>query len=228
LEFASTAVVDGRVHFKGDNPPKVSPQARLASPAEFEKLEHQAEHESGVGHFIWLIIWAAASVLLGLVLFATMPSFAHEVVRSGEQYGISLGLGVLVLFGGFISAIIACITIVGLLVGISALILWIVMMMCTGIVVGAVIGRWILGPTTEIWPLIGRMAIGLLILRVLELLPYVGGWLKFAVVLWGMGAISLAIYRKLQPVIAPGIPPAPAGPGSPVPPGTPIGGMQTA
>lgn len=233
LEFASTAVVGGRVHFKGDNPPKVSPQAKLAFPAEFEKLKHEEEHESGLWHFIWIVIWSAVFVLFGLVLFLLMPRFALETVRSGEQYGVSIGLGILVLIATPIAALIACITIVGLLVGISAFVLWFTMLLCTGIVVGAVIGQWILGRTTEIWPLIGRMVVGMLVLWVLEYLPFAAhlplvGWLvKLGVAFWGMGAISLALYRKLQPVIAPGIPPAP-GPVSPLPPGTPIGGMQTA
>lgn len=234
LEFASTAVIDGRVHFKGDNPPKVSPQAKLASPVDFEKLEHHEEHEQGVGHFIWLVIWSAAFALFGLVLFALMPRFALETVQSGEQYGLSIGLGVLVLIAAPIAAGIACITIVGLLVGISAFILWFTMLLCTGIVVGAVIGQWMMGRTSETWPLIGRMVVGMLVLRVLEYLPFVvhlpfvGFLVKLAVAFWGMGAISLAIYRKLQPVIAPGIPPAPTGSVTPLPPGTTVGGMQSA
>jgi len=226
LIIGSTAVIEGRAHFKGDKPAEVSPEAKLAHPLEFEKLEHDEGH-GHVGYAIWMVIWSAGFALLGLVLFALMPRFAQEAVRSGEQYGLSFGLGVLVLIGAPIAAMIACVTIVGLLVGISTFFLWIFMMLCTQIVVGAVIGQWMLGRTSETWPLIGRMVLGLLVIRAVGALPYLGGWVKFAVMLWGMGAISLAIYRKLQPMIAPGIPSAPAGPG-PLPPTTTVGGVQTA
>jgi hypothetical protein len=228
LVIESTAEMAGRIHFKGGNAPEVSPQAKLSSPVEFEKMEHQAAHEHGAGYFIWLVIWSAAFAVFGLVLFVLMPGFAQETVRSGEQYGLSFGLGVLVLFGAPIAAIIACITVVGLLVGISAFIFWTIMLLCTQIVVGAVVGQWIMGRTGELWPLIGRMVVGLAAVRVIGVLPFVGVWVKCAVILWGMGAISLALYRRVQPVIAPNIPPAPTGPGAPLPPNTTVGGVQTA
>jgi len=44
-----------------------------------------------------------------------------------------------------------------------------------------------------------------------------------------MGAISLALYRRLQPMIAPNIPPMPMTPvgpvGTPLPPNTVVGGI---
>jgi len=54
-------------------------------------------------------------VLLGLVIYGLFPRFAVETVEAGEHYGAAFGLGVLVTFGLFIAALIACFTIVGLL-----------------------------------------------------------------------------------------------------------------
>jgi hypothetical protein len=51
----------------------------------------------------------------------------------------------------------------------------------------------------------------------------VGGWVKFAAMLWGIGAISLALYRRFQPMIAPGAPSSP-----PMPPNTTVGGALPA
>jgi len=74
--------------------------------------------------------------------------------------------------------------------------------------------------------LIGRMAVGLVILRLGTTIPHVGGWVKLAAILWGIGAISLALYRRFQPVIAPGAPSAPYTP--PIPPNTTVGGALLA
>jgi len=52
--------------------------------------------------------------------------------------------------------------------------------------------------------------------HVVGLLAGLGIWM------WGMGAISLALYRRLQPVIAPNVPSAPYTP--PMPPNTTVGG----
>ena len=49
---------------------------------------------------------------------------------------------------------------------------------------------------------LGRLALGLVILRVLGMLPFLGGWISFAVVVWGIGAVTLAVYKHLRPQIA--------------------------
>jgi hypothetical protein len=34
------------------------------------------------------------------------------------------------------------------------------------------------------------------------MLPYLGGWISFVVVIWGMGAVTLAIYKNMRPQMA--------------------------
>jgi cytoskeletal protein CcmA (bactofilin family) len=223
LTIASGAQIGGEAKFEGEKPADVSSGATLASPLQFTKIEHKSRTERGVGHYIWRVVWAGAWILLGLVLISLMPGFARETVESAERYGASFGLGVLVFFGVAIASLIACITIVGLLVGISTFFLWLVALFSSYVVVGAVVGRWILGKSTDFWPAVGRMALGVIIVVVATGLPHVGGWIMFGVWLWGMGAISLALYRRLQPMIAPNIPSMPAGPiSTPLPPNTTV------
>jgi len=225
MVIGSTAVIDGPVHFEGHKPPEVSPSAKLASPVEFKLMEKKSSYREG-HYYIWQVIWAAAFILFGLVLFALMPKFSQEAVKSAEHYGAAAGLGVLVLFGVPIAACIACITVVGLFIGISTLFLWYASLYFAQIIVGAVIGQWLMGRTSELWPLIGRMAVGLVIVRLCTTIPHLGGWVKFAAILWGIGAISLALYRRFQPMIAPGAPSAPYSP--PMPPNTTVGGAVPA
>jgi hypothetical protein len=89
--------------------------------------------------------------------------------------------------------------VVGLFVGLSSLFLWYASLYFAQIIVGAAVGQWILGRAHETWGLIGRMAVGIVLLRAGMALPYIGVWLKIAVIVWGVGAISLAVYRRLQP-----------------------------
>jgi hypothetical protein len=173
------------------------------------------------------VIWIAAFVLFGLVLFQAMPKFSAEAVGNVERYGASFGLGVLVFFGVPIAAVIACATVVGLFIGLSAAFLWYGGLYYAQVIVGAMVGQWILGRTNETWPLIGRMAVGVAIVRLCTTLPGVGGWVKFGVILWGVGAISLALYTRFQPAIAAGLPSGPLVP-PPLPSNTTIGGAQPA
>lgn len=221
LDIGSTAVIGGRVKFEGAKEAEVSPSAKLASPVEFtQKKKRETYRESS--YYVWQVIWAAAFILYGLVLFSLMPDFSRDAVKSAEKYGAAAGLGVLVMFGVPIAAVIACITVVGLFIGISTFFLWYASLYFAQIIVGAVVGQWLMGRTNELWPLIGRMAVGVVIVRLCTTIPHVGGWAKFVAILWGIGAISLALYRRFQPVIAPGTPSGPVT--TPLPPNTTVGG----
>jgi cytoskeletal protein CcmA (bactofilin family) len=200
LTIEENARVDGSFQFEGEKEPIVSKSAKLASPVQFthhvKKREEFSKHSA-----LWAGLLAAAFVLFGLVLFRVMPQFSLDATRAAESYGASIGLGVLVMFAVPIAALIACVTFVGLFVGLSTFVLWLIALYAAQTVVGTVIGQWILGRATDIWGRIGRMALGVLIIRAVTLIPH-GGWIKLAVLLWGMGAISLALYRRFQPPTA--------------------------
>ncbi len=163
-------------------------------------MEHKPEY-SRPRFYVWRVIFIAAIVLFGMVLFLLMPKFTEEAIVAAEGIGVSVGLGVLVLFAVPIAAIIACCTVVGLALGISGFLVWYASLHYSQLVVGAQLGKWIIGPTREIWPLIGRMALGYFLLRVAFAVPYIGGWAKLGVIIWGLGAISLALYRRFQPAM---------------------------
>jgi cytoskeletal protein CcmA (bactofilin family) len=229
LTISSGAEIDGKAQFEGPKPASVSTNAKLAFPLEYKLVEHRSRMNRGAGYYIWRVIWTAAYVLFGIVLFSLMPKFSREAVELGEHYGASFGLGVLVLFGVPIAAFIACITIIGLFIVLSTLLLWLVVLWTSEIIVGTIVGQWLLGRSHEFWPMALRMAVGFAVVRIITSIPFIGGWAAFVAVLWGMGAISLALYRRLQPVIAPNIPPVPMGPiGTPLPPNTTVGGLQSA
>ena len=128
----------------------------------------------------------------------------------------------LVLFGVPIAACIACVTVVGLFIGISTLFVWSAALYFAQIIVGTVVGQWLMGRTSDFWPFVGRMAVGVVIVRLCTTIPHLGGWIKFVVILWGIGAISLAVFRRFQPAQATSAPSTPAV--QPLPPTTTVGG----
>jgi cytoskeletal protein CcmA (bactofilin family) len=229
LVITSTAVINGPVRFEGHNQPEVSSSAKLASPVEFKQMERKREYQDS-NYYLWRVIWTAAFILFGMVLFLLVPRFAGEAITAAESYGAPIGLGILVFFGVPLAAIIACFTVVGIPLAVLTAGFWFLMLCCAEIVVGGVVGNLILGKATDTWGMIGRMALGFVIVRivytplanvhVLGILAGLGIWM------WGMGAISLALYRRLQPVIAPNVPPTPNTP--PMPPNTTVGGAVPA
>jgi len=230
MSIASTAQIAGPVHFEGDHPAIVDPGAKLASPVQYTKLEHESQYRTG-HYYVWRIIWTAAFILFGLVLFLLMPKFTDEAVRAGERFGAPLGLGVLVFFGVPIAAILACVTVVGIPLGVLTLGIWALAINCAEIIVGTVVGKWILGPPADTWGLIGRMTLGFVIVRIvytpLAHVHIVGALAGLGIWMWGMGAIALALYSRVQPTRPPNMT---AGPVPPVglPPHTTVGGIQPA
>jgi cytoskeletal protein CcmA (bactofilin family) len=209
LTIEDTAKIDGTVKFEGDKEPVVSPKAKVASQVQFTHHVKQRE-EFGKSSAFWAGVLYVAFVLYGMALFLVSPTFGRESVNAAENVGASLGLGLLVFFGVFIGSLIAMCTLVGLFVGFSSLFIWIIAVYAAQPVAAALLGQWIFGRTNETWPLIGRMLVGLLLIRVAALLPH--GWIiKLAMIFWGLGAISIAIYRRFQPVApaqAPYVPPS--------------------
>jgi len=225
LSIASGAQIDGKTEFEGQQVPEVSSEAKLASAPAFTKTERHAETR-GSGYYVWRVIWTGAFLLFGLVLAGLMPKFAMETVESAGNLGASFGLGVLVFFGVLIGSIIACITVVGMLVGLSSVMLWLVMLFAAEVVVGGIVGQWIMGHASEFWPFFLRVVVGVVAVRIVTTIPFIGFWAGLAVAVWGMGAISLALYRRLQPTMAPNIPSVPMSPmNSPLPPQTTVGGI---
>lgn len=229
LTINSSAQVGGPIRYDGHKEAEVSQQAKLASPIEFHKLEAKPKYMEG-HYYVWRLIWTAAFVLFGVVLFLVLPKFTGEAIAAAEQYGASIGLGVLIFFGVPIAAIIACVTIVGIPVGVLAVGLWFLMLCSAEIVVGTVVGNLILGKAHDTSGLIGRMALGFVLVRLVytgvEQMHVIGLLAALGIWMWGMGAISLTIYRRLQPTITGDEPSGPYTP--PLPPRTTVGGMQPA
>ena len=220
LIIEDNAQVDGSVKYEGEREPTVSKNAKLASQVQF--TQHVSKKKDfGKTSAFWTAVLCIAFALYGMTLALVVPGFTQDTIHAAENVGASLGLGLLVFFGVLIGAIIAMITLVGLFVGFSTLFIWIIAVYAAQPVVGALLGQWIMGRTNETWPLIGRMMVGILIIRVATLLPH--GWiLKIAVTFWGLGAISLALYRRFRPtppVQQPYVPPT-----VPLTPLTPAGG----
>jgi hypothetical protein len=206
LSIGSSAEIKGRTKFAGKREAEVSPSAKLGSPVEFTLKKRSPENNYSSARFYWheTLLWGA-SFVFGLVILLLAPGFFFDAERACRKAPQAIGLGLLFLVGTPIAAIIVCITIVGLGVGISALLLWAIAIYSAQVYVGSWLGERIIGEGVGVGPALGRLAVGLLILRAVYMLPYIGGWIAFLVLIWGMGAMLLALYRYMRPQLVPAI-----------------------
>jgi cytoskeletal protein CcmA (bactofilin family) len=209
LLVASRADIKGSFRYKGPRPPDISSQARLASAPQVEIVTEPPEYMRSSGYRYNALIWGAGFVV-GLFLISVAPGLVRDASREVARIGAPLGFGLVTFIVMPVAAVLACITVVGLGLGISALFLWLFLIFFAQIFVAAWLGEAMLGASSGTWPMTGRLALGLFILRLGALIPYLGGWVRFLSCVLGMGAIALVVYRRLQsPAAPPHLPAAP-------------------
>jgi len=148
---------------------------------------------SGIGGKVTGFIMA---LIAGLVIILLAPRRLTSIAESiRSRPGASAGWGALILFVTPIAAIIVCITIIGIPVGLIALALWGIAIYLAQIPVGLFIGRWIIGHFRGVEGkaiMVGALALGLVILKLLRLIPYLGFFIGLAVILFGLGAVVVS------------------------------------
>lgn len=198
LHIGSEAEMAGTTTYTGHEKPIVDSGAKLASPLVFTPLKAGPEYSSGRYWWHRALFWGAAFVF-GLILILLLPGFFAEGMRASRRFLPALGLGVVTMIATPIVAIIVCITMVGLGVGIATILIYAIALYASQTFVSTWIGDALLGKSGGTGALLGRLALGLVILHGLELLPYhAGAIVKLVALWWGLGAIAIAIYRHIR------------------------------
>jgi len=129
----------------------------------------------------------------GLVIILLVPRHLTSVAESiRSRPWASLGWGAVILFVTPIAAILVCFTIVGISVGLIALVFYAVALYLAQIPVALFLGRWIIGsfrPVEGKAIMLGALALGLVIIHLLKLIPYFGFFVGLVVILFGLGAV---------------------------------------
>lgn len=177
--------------------PAVSPDAVV----EGERRRFGPDAFTGLNLFAArLALWLAATVstlVLGLLLLLLGPRAAEAVAAVGRaRVGASIGWGVLLFFGLPVLAVVAMVTLVGIPFGVG-LLLALFLVYSLGYVAGAIVlGRSLVRP-----PRSGTVAFlaGWGILRILALVPVLGGILWFVSALYGLGVLVVTVWRARTP-----------------------------
>jgi hypothetical protein len=171
-DIAETATVGGQVSSRG-------------FPSDFNVGQYTAASR--------VAVWVATSVsslVLGLLLLLFAPRAGDSVAATAsKRFGLSVGIGFAVFFGLPIGAVIAIATLVGIPLGIG-LALGLALLFWMGYVAAALaLGRIAVKPPTS--RLLAFLA-GWLVLRVIALVPGIGGFAWFLATVFGLGLLAVA------------------------------------
>jgi hypothetical protein len=160
----------------------------------------------------WWVVFSVSVLIFGLLLLAFAPRL-FPAVRDAAVTGVgsSIGWGFGLFFLLPIGSVLLLITVVGIPLGVFTL-LALAFLYTLGYVVATIgLGSRLMRSTQSRYvAFLG----GWVVLRLLALIPFVGGWLWFLGSVWGLGLLAVAIRR--------GHTESPDGPLPPMPP-VPVG-----
>jgi cytoskeletal protein CcmA (bactofilin family) len=200
LTIGPDAQIQGQTRVTGRHEPDVAAGAKLGSPVVYTKPKQGPDYTRPAYYWHQTLYWGA-SFVFGLVLLFLAPGFFFDAGQTSKRIGPAMGLGLLFLLTPIV-ALIICFTIVGIGVAITAMFLWAIAVYASQVIVGSWLGETVLGPRVGVAAAVGRLALGLALLRMLRMLPFLGSWITVIVIVWGLGAIVLALHRKMRPHLA--------------------------
>lgn len=202
LEIASNAVVGGSVDFWSDR------QAMVANGAKTGVITHHV-FEKRLETFTkpWylqpglILLKLGGFLALGLALLAFFPRlrsrFPDAMTANPWQAPLA---GFLALIATPIAAILLMITVIGLPMGVIALLAYPVLIYVSQIFVSWSVGRLLADRVsalqTQSWPVL--FLIGALLTTILAEVPYLGGIVTVAMLLYGLGTCWLLITNRQQ------------------------------
>jgi hypothetical protein len=138
-----------------------------------------------------------AALLTGILLLTVLPGFFRATLREAGAIGLPVGVGALALISGvFVLVLGVLLMFVGVGAGVAGALLYAPILYLSQVFVGAWLGNKILGESSSnTGAAIGRIALGLLILHVVGLIPFLGGLVWMVVLLWGTGAVLMGFHR---------------------------------
>lgn len=195
LTIASTADIQGNLTYTSKNEANIQVGAQIGGKTTHKVPEVKEPVVPTLG--IWgKVIFSLMTLLAGIVIILIAPRRAAAVATSIRQKPwLSLGWGAIILFATPIAAIITFVTVVGIPVGLIGLTLYGIAIYLSQIAIGLFIGYWIINSFSKVESrgvLVGALALGLAILTLLKLIPYIGFPLWLATALFGIGAMVLS------------------------------------
>lgn len=191
VTLASAAVVGGDLVSQSD--PTIESGATVEGETRSVDFDFVFGRAAIVGAILMWIGFAASIFACGALLLLLGPRAATAVATAGTAaVGPSIGWGFAMLVGLPIAGAIAAATVIGIPIGV-ALLLALAAIYLFGAVAGAfTFGRLIVKPPTSPWL---ALLAGWGILMGVSLVPFVGGLAGLAAVVWGLGAVTVAMWR---------------------------------
>jgi MFS family permease len=192
LTLAAGAVIGGNLIARAQNR-TIAPGAKIAGTQQISRPPER--RRSVAGWFLWQLFTGAALLVAGLIFVAFAPRLTEETETSlRTRPGLSLGVGVIVLLIGLPLFLLLLVTVIGIPLALIWMAAYFTAVYLSPIFAVILVGRLVWrrpGGSLYLALLIG---IGLLVL--VRFIPFLDFLATLAAVLFGLGALVVAIYDR--------------------------------
>jgi hypothetical protein len=223
-------VVNGRVEVNagariggdlvtGTGDSTVSPDATIGGEQRKVDFDFLFGRAAIVGALLMWLAVAVSALVLGILFLALAPRAAEAIVAAGQTSpGAAIGWGFAAFFGIPIVAALAAVTIVGIPLGVGILLSMALLYPFAGVMSAYALGRRLVKPPASRY---ASFLLGWAILAGVSIIPFVGALIWFGAVVYGLGAITVAVWRARRgPAASPEVAPAASPAAIPPPPVT--------
>lgn len=192
IQLAPSTEIGGNFNYKSPNKIEIPAGAKILGETKWQMLE-KAKVTPGIFQFFSLLP-KLSLIILGLLAVLLLPKPSRRVINLiTKTPGKSFGWGILAVLVTPIACIIACITLIGLSLGIVGFILLAVALYVSQALFGLFVGEKILKlfiKEREV-SLLGAVVLGNLVVIVVSFIPYLGGLILIIGSLFAFGALLL-------------------------------------
>ncbi len=201
LDLGPDARIGGKLTFHGEELNR-DPASQVAGGVE-HKVGYSRWHDrSPAERFLRGWIWTSGLMLLAALIAAALPGPSNRMADELRQRPwITLGLGFVTLATIPVAAVMLMMTIIGIPIGVFAILGYILLLLMGSAWLAAVAGGMLLDhvkpevAAVAAWRA-GAAVIMMLIIALLVRTPFIGGAAHFLVVVLGIGMITAAVIRK--------------------------------
>jgi cytoskeletal protein CcmA (bactofilin family) len=203
IEIRPNAVIRGNLTYYSRNEAQIASGAKITGAVQHEPVAPSQKRAQGYvfGHLARLGLYISL-MLTGIVLYLLFPRAAVGAARTiAETPMKSLGLGLAVLAATPLVALLLFASLLGIWLALTTAAIYLVFLLLgflTGILA---VGDWGLrligraGAATPGWRALSIIA-ALLLLWVVRFVPGLGGVIVFALLVFGLGALTLHLWRR--------------------------------
>jgi hypothetical protein len=213
LEIGPDARIGGRLIVHSSARPVVPETAIITGGVEFHEespdryFDEQKDTVRTVAHGVGTVLWFAGVFIAGalfLFIFPRYSSRAAQFIGSAPLKSVGLGFAVLVCVP--VIGVLLLITVIGIPLALLLVPLYVLLLFLGWVTSALFLGEKGLAlargtqPASNGWRLLAFF-LALVLLAVLGRLPFFGGWITFAALLAGIGALVWQAWARREPAI---------------------------